>query len=230
MLRPVCLHPSGCPASAGNVDEYEEQKACQRTHGGTQRAAACPVGCGCGGGAQDLVHLGSHFHKDHGGADADNGVDHLLRQLAHCRGHHGLLPLEIPAEHAHDGQDQKRRCQDPQGKGALRCVQHLVCEKSRTKKGDHRGGDTGHQGKYHGAVEHSLGIAVFPSGISRRHLLGHGQWNAVGGHQQHDGVNVKGTGIEAVALVADDTRHRDPVQHADDTHENGSNRKDASLF
>ena len=128
----------------------------------------------------------------------DNGVDHLLRQLAHCRGHHGLLPLEIPAEHAHDGQDQKRRCQDPQGKGALRCVQHLVCEKSRTKKGDHRGGDTGHQGKYHGAVEHSLGIAVFPSGISRRHLLGHGQWNAVGGHQQHDGVNVKGTGIEAL--------------------------------
>ena len=209
-------------------DDHEQQgdkRAGTRSDRSARRApgsgkARRPLGC---------VLFCPEGEQKPGEQDGNHRVDQLLKELGH-RGRPGRLQsLEKAAEHAQQGHDQNRRRHEAQRNGRQAVIVEHRGESPRADQNQHGKDGSGHQAEQNRTGKNLAHIAPLPQLHLGRNHLGHCQRQTVRRKQQQNRVDAVRIGIQAVAPVADDRRHRNPVDHPDDSHEDGGDRENAAL-
>ena len=226
--RSVLLMPGRIPprpqADLRHAPEHvtcHEQEGCDRAGQRTQCAAHGAPGGGLG-------RCSVHVHKRPGRHDADGGVEALIHHLRDGRGHHGAGALGVTAHHAEECKQEGRGRQHPQGScQSRRMVQVLQQVSAEIQQAEGKRTHDQSEQQRHG--QHMGGVAILSFCQPGGNHLGHRRGQAHGGKGQGNGINTKGDGVNAVALIAQQIRHGDAVEKADQLCKNTRRRQNAAL-
>ena len=203
------------------IDDQQGDERGNRSGKCTERAARGTV--------RETVRIADVMSQQKiGCADAHTGVYDLLDDLRDRRRHHVAVALEVSADNSHDGEDQNGRRQNLKRQDNASLVDRPRVDVRPEITGKHR--DVAHhQAEPDGDHKHFSRVSVLSLYRSRTHQLGHRERKAVRREQQRDIVKFKRYVVVSDGLLAEDRRHRDPVQHADKTDDQRCRGKDRTL-
>ena len=156
-------------------------------------------------------------------------MDNLLKDLGDRGGNHISPPLEITADHTHNGEDKNGWRHNLQGQGTAWTFENRSSYKITTQQENQCHQSPGDCTEGHTADIDPLHILILSADPPCGNQLGHSQRKAVGGQNQPDIIDLIGSIVIAHTFLPQDPDHRNFVEKSDETDKDAGNSQNTAL-